>query len=114
MHCAVRVQRSGVLVASRVRVARNPWERTVGFIGKSVIDPDEGIWFDRCNAIHMFGMRVALDVLFLDDHLRIVHIEPDLAPWRVARFADADSVLELRAGRARTCELQHGDRLIFE
>lgn len=110
---AVRNRTTGELVATRVDVARNPWSRTVGLLGRASLAPDEGLWIDGCSAIHTLGMRATLDVIFLDAAGAVVRIASGIAPNRpVVRCAHARTVLELGAAAARAIAL--GDRLVLE
>jgi uncharacterized membrane protein (UPF0127 family) len=63
----------------------------------------------------MFGMRYAIDVVFLDDALRILHVEHALAPGKVSpKITGTSSVLELAAGSAARAALAVGTELGLE
>lgn len=65
-------------------------------------------------AIHTFGMRVPIDVLFLDVRGRVTHLIHALAPCRVSPFVkSAAMVLELRAGTLRASETEIGDSMFI-
>ena len=69
-----------------------------------------GLWIDPCPSIHMFFMRYAIDVLFLDRELRVTRAIESLAPWRVAFGAlGSRSVLELPLGTIAACGTRVGD-----
>ena len=72
--------------------------RLLGLMGKPAIDPRHVFHLTPCNAVHTFGMRFALSVIFLDDQLRVLRMIEALAPCRVAWHWRARSVLELNAG----------------
>lgn len=57
-------------------------------------------------------MRFRLDLVFLDDSLRVTRIAESVGPFR-ARYGgkEARSVLELAAGTASRLGLRAGDRL---
>ncbi len=60
----------------------------------------------------MFGMRFAIDVLFLGRGRIVVHLEENLRPWRVSRMVPcARSVLELPAGVIARTATQPGDQI---
>jgi len=60
----------------------------------------------------MFGMRYAIDVVFLDDAHRVVALVSRLAPGRISpKIRDATSVLELPAGTIERTGLALGTRL---
>ena len=54
----------------------------------------------RCRSVHTFGMRFALDLVFLDGSGRAVRVDPSVPACRVVWCRDARSVLETRAGEA--------------
>ncbi|MGB0865894.1 MAG: DUF192 domain-containing protein, partial [Granulosicoccaceae bacterium] len=74
--------------------------RLVGLLCKQSMDYQEGLYFDRCNAVHTWGMRFDIDLVYLDKAGKIVEIVSALKPWRFNRNSKADSVLELAAGAA--------------
>ena len=61
----------------------------------------------------MFGMRFAIDVVFLDRADVVTRVSADLRPWRVAAAKGSRKVVELPAGRARELDLAVGDELRF-
>jgi hypothetical protein len=65
-------------------------------------------------SVHMFFMRFAIDVVFLDREDTIVGIAHTLRPWRMAGARHARVALELPAGTAEQHGLQKGDRLQTE
>ena len=71
----VRNARPGRVLAWRVRRAEGWLERTVGFLPRAAIAPEEGMWFEGCHAVHTVGMRTPLDIVFLDRELRVVRAE---------------------------------------
>jgi uncharacterized protein len=62
----------------------------------------------------MFGMRFAIDVVFLGRGEIVVHLEQNLRPWRISRVVpSARSVLELPAGAIARTATQAGDQIEF-
>jgi len=106
---------TGRVVATRVRRADDWLTRTVGFLPRTSIDADEGLWFARCRSIHTLGMRVALDVLFLDGEGRVVRIASGVRPgrWHVGEHRAA-AVAEFAAGFAAANGIAIGDVLALE
>lgn len=73
-----------------------------------------GLWIYPSRGVHMFGMRYAIDAVYVGADNRIVHIEPNLRPWRMgAMRKDAAGVLELPAGAVQCTNTQIGDELVF-
>ena len=84
-----RVASGGAVLAERLRLAHTHWARLRGLLGTKRLDPGHGLWLRPCRQIHMFGMRYAVDAVFLDEHQRVVRALSELSPWRVSpRVAD--------------------------
>jgi uncharacterized protein len=103
---------AGTTVAGAVVMADNPWQRFKGLMGKRELAAGSGLCLRPCSSIHMFFMRIPLDVVFMDKDGTIVRIYPSLRPWRVTRvIRNAKACLELPAGTVAVAGLQVGDRL---
>lgn len=53
-----------------------------------------------CRSIHTFGMRFALDLIWLDRAGDVVRVDTGVPPRRLRTCLRARSVLEVRAGNA--------------
>lgn len=84
----------------RLAEARSRRARLLGLAFLASIPPGHGLLIPRCRCVHTFGMRFALDLIFLDAGGRVVRIAGDVPPRRVARCAGARAVVETRAGEA--------------
>lgn len=109
MEVTVRRIGDGVVVCTRCRIADTFWLRLRGLMLRAALAPGEGMLFERTGSIHMFFMRISLDVVFCDRELRVVSIARQLRPWRLAGARGARVTIELAAGAAS--ELEPGDRL---
>jgi hypothetical protein len=91
-------------LATAVVLANTFFTRLLGLLGKTSLANSEGLWIKPCDSIHTLGMRVPLDVIFLDRHGRVVKAIEHLQPSRLVFPVDAaTSVLELAVGTiART------------
>jgi uncharacterized protein len=81
----------------------------IGLLATPDLGPDEALRIDRCRSVHTMGMRISIDVAFLDADgvvLRVVH---GLRPLRVAAARGARSVIETRAGTL--ADVTVGERL---
>ena len=100
------------LVASRVCIARMPWTRTLGWMGRSTIALDEALVLKHCHAIHTWGMRSNIDVVFLSATYEIVAFHENVAPMRnIVQCRTAAHTVELHAGRIRATMTQLGDQV---
>ena len=79
-----RLATGEAVLAERLRPAHTHWTRLRGLLGTASLPAGEGLWLKPCRRIHMFGMRYAVDAVFLDDAQRVVRVLPDLGPGRVS------------------------------
>jgi uncharacterized membrane protein (UPF0127 family) len=91
----------------RLRFARGLATRTKGLLGRRSLPVGEGLGF-REKSIHMFFMRMSLDIVFCDADMRVVRIVHNLSPWRVAGCRRARYVLEVGPGEAARLGLHEG------
>lgn len=101
------------MVASRVRLAGNSHDRRIGLSHCRQLDPQEGLLLSPCEAIHTFGMRFPLDVLFIDPGGKVRALRQGLRPRRMAACWRARSTLELAPGAIRASATGEGDLLEF-
>ena len=87
-------------------------ERLAGLIGKRFSSELDGMVFDRCNAIHTFFMRCPIDVIFADDHYKVLKAVSAFPPWRPFLICrGAYYVIELPAGTLAATGTEAGDQL---
>jgi uncharacterized membrane protein (UPF0127 family) len=97
-----------------VSVADTSQTRRRGLLGKERIEPKTGLWIAPCEAVHTFGMKTTIDVIFLDRHSRVAKLVSNLKPRRIAFCLKAASVLELGSGNIEQSETRVGDQLRFQ
>lgn len=107
------------IIATRCKLANSFFSRLQGLIGKKILQPGEGLWITRCKEIHMWWMKIPIDVLFLkkhrDSHQGRKHYEinsfyKNLKPWHLlpVRDSNASDTLELPSGSVERFQLQKG------
>lgn len=94
------------------RVTETFRERNKGLLG--VDELFDGLWIDPCNSIHMFFMRISIDVVYLDKLHRVCKLVSEVKPWQVSASLSAHSVLELAAGKIIEFDLKKGDQLVWQ
>jgi hypothetical protein len=104
--------RSTVL-ATRMEVADSSPKRNKGLLGRSRLAPGEGLWILPCEAVHTFGMKFPIDLIYLDGRNRIRKLCDDVPPWRLSVCLTAHSILELPSGTIQETETRRGDTLEF-
>jgi uncharacterized protein len=101
-----------VELGDRIGVADTRWLRLRGQLGRPEPVPGEGLLIDPCRAVHMYGMRYALDVLFLDPEGKVEAMYEGLEPGtRSGRHAGARYALELPVGTIERTNTREGDEL---
>jgi uncharacterized membrane protein (UPF0127 family) len=106
---------TGARMSTRVRRARLPWTRSLGWLYRRRVAIDEGLWFDRCNAVHTIGMRTPIDVLLLDGDHRVLATESRIGPGLVyVSFEGTQTIVEMGPGFLDVHEVRAGDKLGLE
>jgi len=103
----------GRVICERCLVADRPHTRLRGLLGRRELARDEGLLLCPAPSIHTWFMRFPIDAVFLDGHLRVIGVSPDVVPWRVAARHGARAVLELAAGEAGRRRLEAGASLML-
>lgn len=107
---AINVTRN-VTLAAHVRVADTLLTRVVGLLRDRELVDGEGLWIVPCNSIHSIAMKFVFDAVFLDRDLRVVHLMPEMKPWRISPIKSAArTVLELPAGLIARSDTRLGDQ----
>jgi uncharacterized membrane protein (UPF0127 family) len=86
----------------------------VGLLTRAGLEEGEALLILECAAIHMIGMRFAIDVVFLDADRKVLKTVADVRPWTpLVSCGGADSALELPTGVIAKSGTQTGDQLQF-
>lgn len=101
-------------LARRVTIAGAGFARSKRLFGGNKLRGGMGVWIGPCEAIHTFGMKNPVDVLFLDRRFIVCRLIPHLQPERVFVCFAAASVLKLEAGAILRTGTRVGDHLLFE
>jgi uncharacterized membrane protein (UPF0127 family) len=89
----------GTLVAEHVVPATTPWTRFCGLMFRRELPEGHGICLRPCSSIHMFFMRFAIDVAFVDRDGKVVHVLNAIKPWRMSKMVfKSAAAIELPAG----------------
>lgn len=97
-----------------VRAADTSFSRLKGLIGKLRLRSDDGIWVVPSRGIHTIGVLFPIDVVYLDEDSRVIHLVEHFGRFRIAPIRrQAASVLELRTHTIHYSHTQVGDRLLI-
>ncbi len=101
-------------LATALAVADTHWTRLRGLLGLGSDDfrNGAGLWIVPCHGVHTLGMGFPIDVLYLDQALKIIDIKSAVRPWRFTPvLRKATSVLELPSGKAVETNSEIGDTI---
>lgn len=88
--------------------------RLRGLLGRMRLRSDEGLWVVPCQGIHTVGLLFAIDVVYLDENRRVIHLIEHLGPFRIAPIRrQSSSVLELPTRTIYSSNTQVGDSLLI-
>lgn len=98
------------VLASNVRLADTGLSRLRGFLLRPEPRTGEGLLLSPCNAIHTWGVRFPLDVVFLDAAGRVLRVIESLPPRTASgRVPGGRYVLELPTGTIEATATVVGD-----
>ena len=110
----MRNQNRGTVLAEAADVADTSAKRRTGLLKHTKLEPGAGLWIAPCEAVHSFGMKFAIDVVYLDRKKRVRKVRKEMVPRRLSACLTAHSVLELPVGVIEASRTEPGDQLEFE
>jgi uncharacterized membrane protein (UPF0127 family) len=97
-----------------VKAADTTFARLKGLIGRLRLRSDEGLWVVPSQGIHTIGVLFSIDLVYLDDGHRVIHVEESFPAFRVAPWRNqAASVLQLPPHTIYASQTQLGDQLVI-
>lgn len=103
-----------VVLATTVEGALDSASRKKGLLGRDGLAADTALVIAPSNAIHMFGMRFAIDVLFARRDGEVVKRVIGLERRRIAIAWRAFAAIEFTANHPGVAATSVGDRLAIE
>lgn len=104
------IQNSGKELVGDLMIADSIFSRMKGLLGKDSLPTGSALWLIPCKGVHTFGMKFAIDVIFIDRENRVIAISDNMMPNRMtAIYPSAATVMELPAGTAAAVKLSAGD-----
>lgn len=97
-----------------VTPADTTFARLKGLIGRLRLRVDEGLWVVPSCGVHTVGVLFPLDLIYLDDNHRVIHILEHFPRFRIAPLRiEAASVLELPPHTIYSSQTQVGDQMLI-
>ena len=86
----------------------------IGLLGRAKIEQNQALIIGNCNSIHMFFMRFAIDVIFIDKEKKVVGFEKNIKPFQLSKiYWKSTAAIELATGVIDRSKTQIGDQLSF-
>jgi len=106
------------VICQKCGVADNMFTRGRGLLGKSSLPEGEGILLIPGTSIHMFGMKFALDIIFLTKENIVTDFIENIAPGKLyvakANSGKPHAAVELPVGVIAQTGTQIGDQFTIE
>jgi uncharacterized membrane protein (UPF0127 family) len=97
-----------------VTPADTVFSRLKGLIGRLKMRSDEGLWVIPSSGVHTWGVLFPLDLIYLDEDLRVVYVSEHFPRFKVAPLRiRAASVLELPTHTIYSSQTESGDQLVI-
>ncbi|MBI4355652.1 MAG: DUF192 domain-containing protein [Candidatus Omnitrophica bacterium] len=107
-------QTKQAVLATRGRLAAHWWERAIGLLRESHLEPEEALILPGAAAIHTVGMRFAIDVIVVDRQGTVLAMVSGLPPGRFSPWwRRARAVIECPVGAIQRSATQVGDRMVW-
>jgi uncharacterized protein len=103
----------GEVLAERAELANSYWTRFWGLMGRRELAAGAGLVLQPGGGIHMWFMRIPLDVVHVDKNDRMTHVLRAIKPWRFGPlFVGGKLAIELPIGTAANTQV--GDEIGVE
>lgn len=94
-----------------VKIPHSFYQKAKGLLGVKHLKENSGMLFKNCNSIHMLGMKIPLDIIFLNSDGTIIKCVRNLKPWQATVCLKAKMTLELPEGSIRKLDLKPTTKL---
>lgn len=115
-----RAETDSIITKLDIEIADTDYETQTGLMYRNAMAENQGMLFIFPDAtIHSFYMKnteIALDILFIDEDLRIISFHKNARPFDETGLSSqipVQYVLEINAGMMEKWSLEVGDRLEF-
>ena len=110
MMATLNLKKTNQVLIPQLEVVDTFWSRGKGLLGRSNLEDHQALWIHRCNSIHTFFMKFAIDCIFVDKTMKVRAIYRDVRPGRlVPPVWGASSVIEMASGASDKYQIQVGD-----
>lgn len=105
----IRNANRNTILAQNVRIADCFLGRLKGLLGTNRLAEGAALIIKPCSSVHTFGMKYAIDVLFIDKGGRVCKVVHSLTPRRLAWAGNSSYVIELPSGTLKATNTLEND-----
>ncbi len=110
----IRNLSKNTVLGDRIDAADTSEKRRTGLLKHTGLGAGEGLWIVPCEGVHTFGMKFAIDVVYVNKKKQVVKVRPNMVRRRISLCLSAHSVVELPVGVIESTSTAAGDQLAFE
>lgn len=104
----------GTSLGKEIILANTFLTRLMGLMGRKHLFAEEGLLLTPSTSIHMFWMKISLDLVFLNKDNQVVEVYSNIHPWEwTPAVKDCWSILEVPVGTIQLSKTQLGDQLVI-
>lgn len=101
------------LLLDKVEVASTFFNRMKGLLHRDGFTTTNGLIITPCNYVHTFGMKFAIDIVFIDKNYRVIGFRTNVKKNKIAGSINSKHTLELPAGKLQSLNIEMGDRICW-
>ncbi|MGB5818557.1 MAG: DUF192 domain-containing protein [Saonia sp.] len=116
-----KAETDSIITRLDIEIAESDYETQTGLMYRDAMEEKQGMLFIFPDvAMHSFYMKnteIALDLLFIDENLRIASVQENAKPFSETGLSSevpVQYVLEINAGLVKKWVLQIGDSIAFK
>lgn len=102
-----------IFIAENIVYADTLWQRLIGLMFKRSSSNIQGMLFSKAPFIHTCFMFMPIDIIFLDKQKKVIKINKNVRPWRLASCKESSFTLELPSSLNQAERLTISDQLEF-
>jgi uncharacterized membrane protein (UPF0127 family) len=114
-------QTDTILASLDIEIAETDYETQTGLMYRDAMEDNQGMLFIfpevAYHSFYMKNTKIALDILYIDENLRIASIQKNAQPMDETGLSSGvpvQYVLEVNAGLTDVWKVKEGDRISFE
>lgn len=102
---------TGTILFSNASIADSFFKRLLGLMFRKEMNEEEILIFHRAGLIHTCFMRFPLDIIFLDNEMKVIKLCETVKSWRVVGCTKSEYTIECEGGQIITKNIKVGQTI---